>query len=220
VDWKVCGTNTETESVSNVVHSLDNAIGINIAVSTTGDTVSRLDLLLDRVGVTVAIAVLAKVILGVVLGSLWCHSMDNWGSSHNWSSMDNRSCNRCRHVVHLLGRLRSDRDNGLLREDHGGRHCNWGNGRSVVQGEILRLDSSCGISLCMSHSMCLLGGSYFRCVNNRCRQSHSSLGKVCASHTEACSVGNVLDSLHHTGGVDVPVCSSDHTVGSLDLLPH
>merc|ERR1719239_803209 len=214
MNWEVCGSNTETKGVSNVVHSLDNSIGIDVAVSSSGNTVSRLDLLLDRVGVTVAIAVLAKVILAVVLGSLWCCSMDNGGSSHN------RGSNRCSDVVDLLGRLRGDRGNGLLSKDHRGRHCTGSNSRGVVQGEILRLDGSCSISLCMSQSMCLLGGSYFRGVNNRSRQSHSSLGKVSASHTEPCSICNVLHSLHHARGVNVPICSPDHTVGSLDLLPH
>merc|ERR1719239_999893 len=214
MNWEVCGSNTETKGVSNVVHSLDNSISIDIAVSTSGNTVSRFYLLLHRVGVTVAIAVLAKVILAVVLGSLWCCSMDNGGSSHN------RGSNRCSDVVDLLGRLRGDRGNGLLSKDHRGRHCNGSNSRGVVQGEILRLDSSCSISLCMSQSMCLLGGSYFRGVNNRSRQSHSSLRKVSAGHTEPCSICNVLHSLHHAGGVDIPICSSNHTVSSLDLLPH
>merc|ERR1712107_322065 len=84
MNWKVCGTNTEAKSICDVVHSLDNSVGVNIAVSSSGHTICCFDLLLYRVGVTVAIAVLADVILTVVLRSFRCCSMDNRSSCHNW----------------------------------------------------------------------------------------------------------------------------------------
>merc|ERR1719336_2129657 len=84
MNWKVCGTNTEAKSICDVVHSLDNSVGINIAVSSSGHTICCFDLLLYRVGVTVAVAVLADVILTVVLRSFRCCSMDNRSSCHNW----------------------------------------------------------------------------------------------------------------------------------------
>merc|ERR1719225_677958 len=208
MNWKVCGTNTESKSICNVVHSLDNSVGVNIAVRSSGHTICCFDLLLDRVGVTVAIAVLANVILTVVLRSFRC------------CSMDHRSSHRSSNIVNLLGRLRCNRGNWLLGKDHRCRHSNSRCSRSVVQREILRLDSSSGISLRVGDGMCLLGGGHLRCVHNRGRQGHGALGKICAGNSETCSISNVLDCLHHTRGVHITISASNNSISSLDLLPH
>merc|ERR1719336_3762756 len=218
MNWKVCGTNTEAKSICNVVHSLDNSVGVNIAVSSSGHTICCFDLLLHRVGVTVAVAVLANVILTVVLRSFRCCSMDNRSSCHNWCS--HRSSDRSSNIVNLLSRLRCNRGNRLLGKDHRCGHCNRSYSRSVVQREILRLDSSSGISLRVGDGMRLLGGGHFRCVHNRDRQGHSALGKICAGNSETCSIGNVLDSLHHTGGVHITISASNNSISCLNLLPH
>ena len=67
MDRKVGGSNSETQSIGNVVDSLDDAIGINVAVASTSNTISCLNLLFDGVTIIVAVVVLAKVILSVVL---------------------------------------------------------------------------------------------------------------------------------------------------------
>merc|ERR1719234_1689318 len=98
VNWEVGRTNTESKSIGNVVDALDNAIRIDIAVSSPDDTVSSLDLLLHRASIVVPKAVLASIVLGVVLASLhssrcnldrgssighWCGCLDNRSSVHN-----------------------------------------------------------------------------------------------------------------------------------------
>merc|ERR1712012_1380593 len=149
--------------------------------------------------------------------------MDNRGSCHNWCCHNwcsHRSSHRSSNIVNLLGRLRCNRGNRLLSKDHRCGHCNRSCSRSVVQREILRLDSSSSISLRVGDGMCLLGGGHFRCVHNRGRQGHGALGKICAGNSETCSIGNVLDSLHHTRGVHVTISASNNSISSLDLLPY
>jgi len=46
VDRKVGGSNLESQGITDVVHSLHQTIGINIAVGTSGYSVSSLKLLL------------------------------------------------------------------------------------------------------------------------------------------------------------------------------
>merc|ERR1719266_1069131 len=91
---EVGGSHSETKTISNVVHSLDNSIRIHIAVSSSDDTISSLHFLLDRVSIRISKRVLSKVILGMVLRWLWGSNCnwENWGSSLNhWgSSLDNR----------------------------------------------------------------------------------------------------------------------------------
>merc|ERR1719234_1844407 len=100
VNWEVGRTNTETKGIGNVIDALDNTIRINVAVSSTDDTVSSLDLLLHRASIVVPKAVLTSIVLGVVLASLdssWCN-MDRGSSIGHWCScLDNRSSvhNRC-----------------------------------------------------------------------------------------------------------------------------
>jgi len=64
----VCTSNTEAiDRVSDIVHSLKNAISINILVATTGHTKSILCLSLGRVNILITKAKLAKLILGMEL---------------------------------------------------------------------------------------------------------------------------------------------------------
>merc|ERR1719336_44638 len=87
--WQVGGCNTETHGIRNVVHSLNNSIGVNVAVASPGDSISSLDLLLGLCGVGKAIVVLSKVVLGVELrvgsvNSSWC-SHNGRGSGFDYS---------------------------------------------------------------------------------------------------------------------------------------
>merc|ERR1719326_175697 len=68
---EVGGSNSESKTISNVVHSLDNSIRIHITVSSSDDTISSLHFLLDRVSIRISKGVLSKVILGMVLRGLW-----------------------------------------------------------------------------------------------------------------------------------------------------
>merc|ERR1712079_398948 len=104
----VGGSNSEPQGITQVVDSLDNSIGINIAVASSGDSISSLQLLLGGMTIAVSIVELTIVILGMelVVGSIhcsshhrhssrgnclnWGSSLSNRGSSNNWgSSLDN-----------------------------------------------------------------------------------------------------------------------------------
>ena len=104
VNWEVGCSHTEPESIGDVVDVLNNAVRVNIAVSSTDDAVSGLDLLLHGASVVVAKAVLTSIILGMVLAALhssgcnlnrgrcishWGCRLDNWGSvdSRGWSGV-------------------------------------------------------------------------------------------------------------------------------------
>ena len=212
VDGKVSGTNTEAEGVSDVVDSLDDAVGVDIAVGAPGDAISRLDLLLDRVLITVAVAVLADVILSVVLGAL------GTSGTHRDGSSDNGSGHRCRrsYILNLLSRLGS-RLGHLSPGVHEGLHRKSLDYRSVVEGEVLRLNGSSGMSPGVGHGVSLLGSGHFRGVHH---SGHGSLGQVGGSHAEAGIVGDVLDSLEEAVTVDVPVGAAHHAISGLHLLPH
>jgi len=54
VDREISCSNSEAQSISNIVDSLDNAISINIAVSTTNYSISSFDFLLHRVAIRVS----------------------------------------------------------------------------------------------------------------------------------------------------------------------
>merc|ERR1719234_1103239 len=94
VNWEVGRANTESKGIGNVVDALHNTIRIDIAVSSTDDTVSSLDLLLHGASIVVPKAVLTSIVLGVVLASLdssWCN-LDRGSSVCHWCScLDNRS---------------------------------------------------------------------------------------------------------------------------------
>ena len=78
VNWEVGGSNSESHGITEVVDSLDKAIGINIAVASSSHTISSLQLLFGREGIAVSIVELSEVILSMVLrvGSISCSS--NW----------------------------------------------------------------------------------------------------------------------------------------------
>merc|ERR1719460_501052 len=76
VDRKVGGSNSESKGVSNVVHSLHQSIGIHILVSSSNNSISSFDLLFDRFSIGVSKGVLANVILRMVLGAIFGHSLD------------------------------------------------------------------------------------------------------------------------------------------------
>ena len=69
MDGQVSGGHTEAHGVGDVVHSLDNAVGVNVAVAAASDTVGGLDLLLGLVGAGEAVVVLTGIVLGVELGA-------------------------------------------------------------------------------------------------------------------------------------------------------
>jgi len=227
VDGKVGGGHTEAHGVRDVVHSLDNTIGINIAVAPPGHSIGGLHLLLDRVRVAVAVAVLAEIVLGVVLGVLSHRSsMDHRGSNgggHIVNLLDgHRGSHRGGHIVDLLGRLchMGDWGNCWGGEDHRVSHRRWCHCRSVVQGEVLGLDCSSSLSLAHSDGVSLLGSSHLWGVHHRHREGHGTLGQVGSCHAEPSSVSDVLNSLEDAVGVNIPVGSAHHTVGGLHLLPH
>merc|ERR1712119_123969 len=91
VHGQVGGGHTESHGVGDVVDRLDDAIGVNVAVAAPCDTVSSLHLLLDRVGVAVAVVVLTEIVLSVVLGVGGINR--SCSSSHSGRS-NYGSCNR------------------------------------------------------------------------------------------------------------------------------
>merc|ERR1719245_1890451 len=104
----ICTSNTEAiDRVSDIVHSLKNAISINILVATTGHAKSILCLSLGRVDVLIAKAKLAKFILSMELAG-----------RGGWDSNRYRSrCNRKRG----WGRCQSKRSRYLSK-----RKRDWG----------------------------------------------------------------------------------------------
>merc|ERR1719411_966541 len=92
VHGKVGGGDTESHGVGDVVDRLDNAVGVDVAVAAPCDTVSSLHLLLDRVGVAVAVVVLTEIVLSVVLG-VGCVNRDCTCSSNHRSRGNYRSGN-------------------------------------------------------------------------------------------------------------------------------
>merc|ERR1719234_2806393 len=85
VHGQVCGGHAEAHGVGDLVDRLDDAVCIGGAVAAPCHTVGCLYLLLDRVGVTVAVVVLAEVVLSVVLGV----GRINWGWSSNHRGRSN-----------------------------------------------------------------------------------------------------------------------------------
>merc|ERR1719234_3001054 len=79
VHGQVCGGHAEAHGVGDVVDRLDDAVCIDVAVAAPCHAVGCLHLLLDRVGVAVAVVVLAEVVLSVILGV----GRINWGWSSN-----------------------------------------------------------------------------------------------------------------------------------------
>merc|ERR1719391_1175246 len=96
MDRKVGGSNLEAPFVGNVLYGLNNTVTIHVVVGATHNAVRSLGLLALRAGRSVAKAVLAQLVLGMVLrGSDFNHgsSLDNGSSYFNngSSSLDNWS---------------------------------------------------------------------------------------------------------------------------------
>jgi hypothetical protein len=67
-NWEVGGSNSESvDRVSDVVHSLSNSIGINITISSSNVSEGVLALRLGRWTSSIAVTVLAELILGMEL---------------------------------------------------------------------------------------------------------------------------------------------------------
>merc|ERR1719391_1761799 len=92
VHRQVGGANPVAERVSNVVNSLDHSVSVNVAVGATHNAVGSLHLLLGRVDISVAVAVLANVVLAVILGAQGSSLHDRSNLNHG-SRLDNRGNN-------------------------------------------------------------------------------------------------------------------------------
>ena len=126
VDRKVGGGHTETHGVRDVVDSLDETVGVHIAVTPSGDTVGGLHFLLDRVRVAVTVVVLADVVLCVVLGVGGVNGSDHRSGGDNRSSSDHRCGNSLRQRVGVVrgvgqvgvGHLRSNHWSRVVSSSH------------------------------------------------------------------------------------------------------
>ena len=89
--WQVGGSHSEATFISNIFNCLEDSSFINILVGSSDNTISCLDFLSLRIRVIVSKTVLAKVVLGVILGS-----SNSWGCCNNWycyrssSNLNNR----------------------------------------------------------------------------------------------------------------------------------
>merc|ERR1712038_142202 len=224
VDWEVCCSHTEPESIGDVVDVLNNAVRVNIAVSSTDDAVSSLDLLLHGASVVVSKAVLPGIVLGVVLASLhssWC-DVDRGSSIGHWCScLDNRSS------VDNRGRSRvgdgNNRPAWSCLDDRGGRGV-VGGVLGVGQVGVLDLRGNDIASVvgrhCSRHnrsSSSDRGDSRCRCCLHR-SSIHMVNWKVGGSDTEAHGIRDVVHGLDNAVGIDVAVTSPGDTVSSLHLL--
>jgi len=67
-NWKVGCSNFKSKGITEIVDSLNNSIGINIAIASSCNTISSLEFLFGRERIAVAIVKLSNVILGMILG--------------------------------------------------------------------------------------------------------------------------------------------------------
>merc|ERR1719225_422564 len=74
-------SHTEAQTIGNIFHSLELAIGVNVRVSTGDSSVGVPDLLLDGVDVGVAVVQVSELILGVELAPSRVWSVGGIGSS-------------------------------------------------------------------------------------------------------------------------------------------
>ena len=86
VDREVGGGHTETHGVRDVVNSLYETVGVNVAVASPGDAVGGLNLLLGLGGVRESVVVLADVILSMELRVGAVHSCGSYNRSSSISS--------------------------------------------------------------------------------------------------------------------------------------
>merc|ERR1719464_546093 len=74
-------SNTESQTISNVFHSLELAVGVNIRVSTGDSSIGISDLLLDGVDVGISVVQVAELVLSVELAPSRVWSVGSIGSS-------------------------------------------------------------------------------------------------------------------------------------------
>merc|ERR1719189_2106100 len=204
VHREVGGSNSEPQGITQVVDGLDNAIGINIAVASSCDSISSLQLLLGGMTIAVSIVELTIVILGMelVVGSIhcsshhrhssrgsslnWGSSLSNRGSSNNWgSSLDNWSSIGVAASIRVVGLHNLGRGNLSNR----GSSSNWCH--SWVSSNS-NWGSSWGINL-----------------------MHREVG---GSNSESKTISNVVHSLDNSIRIHIAVSSSDDTISSLHFL--
>merc|ERR1719422_734564 len=204
VHREVGGSNSESKGITQVVDSLDNAIGINITVASSCDSISSLQLLLGGMTIAVSIVELTIVILGMelVVGSIhcsshhrhssrgsslnWGSSLSNWGSSNNWgSSLDNWGSIRVAASIRVVGLHNLRRGNLSNR----GSSSNWCHSRGSSNSNWC---SSWGINL-----------------------MHREVG---GSNSESKTISNVVHSLDNSIRIHIAVSSSDDTISSLHFL--
>lgn len=66
-DWQVGGGNSESKTVGYVFDALEDSVGVDVGVSSLGDTVGGFDFVFGAVSVVVAVGVLAEFVLSVEL---------------------------------------------------------------------------------------------------------------------------------------------------------
>merc|ERR1712012_314623 len=87
-NWDISSSNSESiDIIRDVVDSLENSIGINILVTSSGDTKSILGFSSGRVNILVSKTELSKLILSMELTRWSCNwSNWNWGNYWCWGS--------------------------------------------------------------------------------------------------------------------------------------
>ena len=222
VNWEVGRTNAESKGIGDVVDALDNTIRIDIAVSSTDDAISSLDLLLHGASIVVPKTVLSSIVLGMVLASL--HSsrcnMDRGSSIGHWCScLDNRS-----RVDDRSWSIVGDRNNGPA---WGCLHNRGGGGvvgivLGVGQVGVLDLRGDDIASVVGRHCSRHNRGSSRSNRGSRCRSCRSSIHivhrQVGGSHAEAHGIRDVVHGLDNAIGINVAVASPGDTICSFHLL--
>merc|ERR1712223_842092 len=101
-NWQVGSLDTESKTISNVVDSLDETVGIGVAVRSSYSTIGVSGFLFGRVDVSISVSEVSEFILRLELaglweswgsdqsgGGYWGSGNSNWGSGNNWGSSDN-----------------------------------------------------------------------------------------------------------------------------------
>jgi hypothetical protein len=225
--WQVGSGHPESvDGIRNVVDSLDDAVGVDVAVSSTSHSVPGLGLVLGRWATSISIAVLSQLILSVVLladdrsgplvgsksRSVKSRSGHSRGSDGNGSGHSDRGNHLGGSVSGQMGSLGGSNfrsvDNGLRSGQNGhgssgGGH--WNRDRNLGSG--------------VSGQMSVASGHDFRGVGDGCRGNSRSQWQVGGGHSEAVDgVGDVVDGLDDSVGVQVAVSSAGDTVPGLHLV--
>jgi len=87
-NWQVGSLDTEAKTISDVVDSLDETVGIGVAVRSSYSTIGVSGFLLSRVMVSISVSEVSEFILRLELAGLW----ESWGSDQSgggyWGSGD------------------------------------------------------------------------------------------------------------------------------------